>query len=74
VVTYVIEFSLTVWAAWSVRCINRQTKFALYQGITCNLCFISWWLYTSQYGFLIGDFIFTCMYSREIYRSVISVK
>ena len=70
ITNYLIEFTLTVWAAWSVRLINRQAKCALYSGILCNLCFLSWWVFTKQYGFLVGDFVFTAMYSRELYRSL----
>ena len=66
-INYAIEFALTTWAALAVRLINRQTPYCLYVGIACNLSFITWWILTAQYGFLVGDLIFTCMYSREIY-------
>ena len=65
--TYLIELTLTIWAALSVRAINRNTKWGLESGITCNICFLTWWLMTGQFGFFIGDLIFSAMYSREIY-------
>ena len=65
--TYVIELTLTIWAAFSVRAINRGARFGLESGISCNLCFLTWWLMTGQFGFFIGDLIFSAMYSREIY-------
>ena len=65
--TYLIELTLTIWAALSVRAINRNAKWGLESGITCNICFLTWWLMTGQFGFFIGDLIFSAMYSREIY-------
>ena len=65
--TYLIELTLTIWAALSVRAINRNSKWGLESGITCNICFLTWWLMTGQFGFFIGDLIFSAMYSREIY-------
>ena len=69
-VTYLIELGLTIWAALSVRSINRKYRYGLYSGMCCNLCFLTWWFVTDQYGFLIGDTIFTAMYSREIYNKL----
>ena len=65
--TYLIELTLTIWAALSVRAINRDARWGLESGITCNMCFLTWWILTSQFGFFIGDLIFSAMYSREIY-------
>ena len=65
--TYVIELTLTIWAAFSVRAINRNARFGLESGISCNLCFLTWWLMTNQLGFFVGDLIFSAMYGREIY-------
>ena len=64
---YAIEFILTMWAAMSVRAINRNAKWGLESGITCNICFLTWWVMTGQIGFFVGDLIFSAMYSREIY-------
>ena len=71
--TYLIELTLTIWAALSVRAINRNAKWGLESGITCNLCFLTWWLMTGQFGFFIGDLIFSAMYSREIYLKYRSI-
>jgi len=71
--TYIIELTLTIWAALSVRAINRNTRWGLESGITCNLCFLTWWLMTGQFGFFIGDLIFSAMYSREIYLKYRSI-
>ena len=65
--TYLIELILTIWAAFSVRAINRNARFGLESGISCNLCFLTWWLMTNQLGFFIGDLVFSAMYGREIY-------
>ena len=65
--TYVIELTLTIWAALSVRAINRNARFGLESGISCNLCFLTWWLMTNQLGFFVGDLVFSAMYGREIY-------
>ena len=65
--TYLIELTLTIWAAFSVRAINRNARFGLESGISCNLCFLTWWLMTNQLGFFVGDLIFSAMYGREIY-------
>ena len=65
--TYLIELTLTIWAAFSVRAINRNARYGLESGISCNLCFLTWWLMTNQLGFFIGDLIFSAMYGREIY-------
>ena len=65
--TYLIELILTIWAAFSVRAINRNARYGLESGISCNLCFLTWWLMTNQLGFFIGDLVFSAMYSREIY-------
>ena len=64
---YLIELILTIWAAFSVRAINRNARYGLESGISCNLCFLTWWLMTNQLGFFIGDLIFSAMYGREIY-------
>ena len=65
--TYLIELILTIWAAFSVMAINRNARFGLESGISCNLCFLTWWLMTNQLGFFVGDLIFSAMYGREIY-------
>ena len=65
--TYIIELTLTIWAALSVRAINRNARYGLESGISCNLCFLTWWLMTNQLGFFVGDLIFSAMYGREIY-------
>ena len=65
--TYLIELILTIWAALSVRAINRNARVGLESGISCNLCFLPWWLMTTQLGFFVGDLIFSAMYGREIY-------
>jgi len=65
--TYLIELILTIWAAFSVRAINRNARYGLESGISCNLCFLTWWLMTNQLGFFVGDLIFSAMYGREIY-------
>ena len=65
--TYLIELILTIWAAFSVRAINRNARFGLESGISCNLCFLTWWLMTNQLGFFVGDLAFSAMYGREIY-------
>ena len=65
--TYIIELILTIWAAFSVRAINRNARYGLESGISCNLCFLTWWLMTNQLGFFIGDLVFSAMYGREIY-------
>ena len=64
---YLIELTLTIWAALSVRAINRNARFGLESGISCNLCFLTWWLMTNQLGFFVGDLVFSAMYGREIY-------
>jgi hypothetical protein len=66
-VTYLIELTLTIWAAFSVRAINRNARYGLESGISCNLCFLTWWLMTNQLGFFVGDLVFSAMYGREIY-------
>ena len=71
--TYLTELTLTIWAALSVRAINRNTRWGLESGISCNLCFLTWWLMTGQFGFFIGDLIFSAMYSREIYLKYRSI-
>ena len=65
--TYLIELTLTIWAALSVRAINRNARYGLESGISCNLCFLTWWLMTNQLGFFVGDLVFSAMYGREIY-------
>ena len=65
--TYLIELILTIWAALSVRAINRNARYGLESGMVCNLCFLTYWLWFGLYGFFIGDLIFTMMYSREIF-------
>ena len=65
--TYLIELTLTIWAAFSVRTINRNARYGLESGMCCNLCFLTYWWWFGLYGFLIGDLIFSFMYSREIY-------
>ena len=65
--TYLIELILTIWAALSVRAINRSARYGLESGMVCNLCFLTYWLWFGLYGFFIGDLIFTMMYSREIF-------
>ena len=65
--TYLIELILTIWAAFSVRAINRTARYGLESGISCNLCFLTWWLMTNQLGFFVGDLVFSAMYGREIY-------
>ena len=65
--TYLIELILTIWAALSVRAINRNARYGLESGISCNLCFLTWWLMTNQLGFFAGALIFSAMYGREIY-------
>ena len=65
--TYLIELILTIWAALSVRAINRNGRYGLESGISCNLCFLTWWLMTNQLGFFVGDLVFSAMYGREIY-------
>ena len=65
--TYLIELILTIWAAFSVRAINRNARYGLESGISCNLCFLTWWLMTNQLGFFVGDLAFSAMYGREIY-------
>ena len=65
--TYLIELILTIWAAFSVRAINRNARYGLESGISCNLCFLTWWLMTNQLGFFVGDLVFSAMYGREIY-------
>jgi len=65
--TYLIELILTIWAAFSVRAINRNARYGLESGISCNVCFLTWWLMTNQLGFFVGDLVFSAMYGREIY-------
>ena len=65
--TFWIELCLTVWGAFSVRMINRQQKYGLISGIICNCCFLFYWGIHGMYGFMLGDFIYTTVYAREIY-------
>jgi len=66
--TYLIELTLTIWAALSVRAIDaNKYGWGIYSGASCNACFLSWWWYTNQMGFLTGDLIFTLMYIERIY-------
>lgn len=62
-----IELALTIWAALSVKMINRQVRWGLYSGTACNMCFLTYWFISEQHGFLIGDIVFTLMYWREIW-------
>ena len=65
-ISNIIELSLTLWAAWSVRLISRKTKYGLYCGLGCNLSFIVYWIINGNYGFLLGEFFFTVIYFSEI--------
>ena len=65
-VNYVIELTLTIWAAGTVRLISRQAKYGLYCGLSCNLSFIIYWIINGNYGFLVGEFFFTVVYFSEI--------
>ena len=65
--TYLIELTLTIWAALSVRAINRSARYGLESGMACNLSFLTFWWINGNFGFFIGDLIFTMMYSREIF-------
>ena len=65
-ISNIIELSLTLWAAWSVRLISRQTKYGLYCALSCNLSFIVYWIINGNYGFLLGEFFFTVIYFSEI--------
>ena len=67
---YLLEFLLTVWGALSVRLINRRVTAGLYSGFLCNACFLTYWYTNGLYGFLVGDLIFTTMYSIEIHRDL----
>ena len=62
----IIELSLTLWAALSVRLISRQAEYGLYCGLSCNLSFITYWIINGNYGFLVGEFFFTVVYFSEI--------
>ena len=62
----IVELILTMWAAGSVRLINRRAKYGLYCGLTCNLSFITYWIINGNYGFLLGEFFFTVVYFSEI--------
>lgn len=66
--TYLVQFALTIWGAWTVRMINRQHKYGLYSGILCNLSFLTFWFTSKQFGFLCGDLIYTTIFITEIYR------
>jgi len=66
---YWFTFSLTLWAAWTVKMINRKKWYGLYSGLTCNALFLHHWYTTGQYGFLTGDLIFTVAYLTEIRRN-----
>ena len=65
-VNYVIELTLTIWAAGTVRLINSQAKYGLYCGLSCNLSFITYWIMNGNYGLLVGEFFFTVIYFSEI--------
>ena len=67
-ISWVIQFTLTVWGAWTVRMINRQHPLGLYSGVFCNLSFLTFWWTSNQLGFLLGDLIYTSVFAREIYR------
>lgn len=65
---WVVQFTLTVWGAWTVRMINRQHPCGLYSGIACNLSFLTFWFTSGQFGFLFGDLIYTTIFITEILR------
>jgi len=65
---YTIQLILCIWAAISVSLVARQYKYGLYIGMSSNLCFIAWWIFTQQHGFLVGDLMFTAIWLREIRR------
>ena len=65
---YAIELFLTLWAAFSVRQIDLHSTYGIYSGACCNICFLTWWASTQQYGFFTGDLVFTAMYAERIYK------
>jgi len=64
--TYGWTLFMTLWAAWTVKQINRGLWYGVYSGLVCNSCFLYHWWLTGQYGFLVGDLIFTVTYLTEI--------
>jgi len=53
--SFFIEILLSLFALTSVRLVAIGHHLGGIVGLGCQTCWISWWIYTSQLGFLLID-------------------
>ena len=50
-----IETFLSAWAIFAIRLLTIKHKAGPFIALTGNMCWVSMWIYTGQYGFLFVD-------------------
>lgn len=53
--SFYIEIFLSILALTSVRLVAIGHRLGGIVGLSCQACWISWWVYTNQLGFLLID-------------------
>ena len=68
---HALEVVLSLFALLSVRLIAINHRYGGYVGVACQTCWVSYWIYSKQFGFLIIDcgLIFIYLdYIRQCYK------
>ena len=52
---HLLEIALSLLALLSVRMIAINHRYGGYIGVSCQVCWVSYWLFSKQFGFLIID-------------------
>ena len=50
-----IEILLSLWTLIAIRLFGQGRKLGSIMAVLANICWLSMWLYTKQYGFILID-------------------
>ncbi len=50
-----IEIVLSIWTLIAIRLFGQGRKLGSIMAVLANICWLSMWLYTKQYGFILID-------------------
>ena len=65
-----IEVALSLWTLVAIRLFGQGRKLGAIMAVIANLCWLSMWMYTKQYGFILVDLGLLLIYWERLIHDI----
>lgn len=65
-----IEVALSLWTLVAIRLFGQGRKLGSIMAVIANLCWLSMWMYTKQYGFILVDLGLLLIYWERLIHDI----